>query len=170
MRRETLRTCGKILTYIAESSPTDTTIARELLSKHVTESGQKLISNLRGRGCKSAHVEAVAGVKKRRRKQEPKHAQRKIIKRDTFPSFTSVTLQQSIISTNAEIASVSSEFDKFAHRLIQTFVLGTKEVAYKPIAPVDLNDLEILIPADNDTYIDSDIKLYVRGKLISASG
>jgi len=26
------------------------------------------------------------------------------------------------------------------------------------------------MPADNDTYIDLDIKLYVRGKLISASG
>jgi len=48
--------------------------------------------------------------------------------------------------------------------------LGTTEVAYKPIAPDYQNDLEFLIPANNDTYIDLDIKLYVRGKLISASG
>jgi len=69
-----------------------------------------------------------------------------------------------------EIASVSSEFDIFTHRPIQTSVLGTIQTAYRPIAPVDQNDLEFCIPADNDTYIDLDIKLYVRGKLISASG
>jgi len=49
-------------------------------------------------------------------------------------------------------------------------VLDTTEVAYKPIASVDQNDLDSLIPADNDKYIDLDIKLYVRGKLISGSG
>ena len=67
----------------------------------------------------------------------------------------------------AEIASVSSEFDIFAHRPIQTSVLGTTEVAYKPITPVDQNDMEFLIPADNDTYIELDITLNVRCKLIS---
>jgi len=72
-------------------------------------------------------------------------------------------------AATVEIASVSSEFDTFAHRHIKTSVLGATEVAYKPITPVDQNDLEILIPADNDTYINLDIKEYVRGKLISAS-
>ena len=70
----------------------------------------------------------------------------------------------------AEIASVSSEFDIFGHRPIQTSVLGTIGTAYKYIAPVDHNDREFFIPADNETYIDLDIKTYVRGKLISASG
>jgi len=69
-----------------------------------------------------------------------------------------------------KIASVSSEYDIFAHRHIQTSLLGTIETAYKPIAPEDQNDLEIFIHADNDTYIDLDIKLYIQGKLISASG
>ena len=64
----------------------------------------------------------------------------------------------------AVIASISSEFDIFAHRRIQTSVLGTTEFAYELIAPFDQNDLEFLIPADTDTYIDLDIKLYVRGK------
>jgi hypothetical protein len=32
------------------------------------------------------------------------------------------------------------------------------------------NELEIVIPGDSDTYIDLDIKLYVRGKLVSGSG
>jgi len=49
-------------------------------------------------------------------------------------------------------------------------VFGTTDVAYKPIAPVDQNDLEFLIPSDNDPYIDLNIKLYIRGKLISALG
>ena len=38
------------------------------------------------------------------------------------------------------------------------------------MAPVDQNDLECFIHADNDTYIHLDIKLYFRGRLISASG
>ena len=74
------------------------------------------------------------------------------------------------MSAAEEMALVSSEFDIFAHRIIQTFVLGTTEVASKPRAPVDKNGLEFFIHSDNDTYIDLDIKLYVRVKLISPSG
>jgi len=69
-----------------------------------------------------------------------------------------------------EISSVFSEFDIFAPSPIQRSVLGTIETAYKPSAPVGQSDLEFFIPADNDTYIDLDIKRYVRSKLISASG
>jgi len=61
----------------------------------------------------------------------------------------------------AEIASISSEFDIFAYKPVQTTVLWTIETAYKPIAPVDQNDLEFLIPADKDKYIRLDIQLYV---------
>ena len=35
---------------------------------------------------------------------------------------------------------------------------------------MEQSDLEFLIPADTDTYIDLDIKLYVRGKLVSGEG
>jgi len=49
-------------------------------------------------------------------------------------------------------------------------MLGTIETAYKPIAPVDQNVLDFFIPVDNDTYIDLDIRIDVRGKLISVSG
>ena len=101
--------------------------------------------------------------------QKIKRAPRKIIKIDIFHSFTSVNLQQPVMSAAAEIASVSSKCDIFAQGP-QTSVLGTIETAYKRIAPVHQNDLELFIPADNDTYIDLNIKLYVRGKLISASG
>jgi len=70
----------------------------------------------------------------------------------------------------AEIISVSIDFDIFAHKPIQTSILETVETVYKPIAPVEQSDLEFLIPADSDTYIDLDIKLYVRGKLVSVEG
>jgi len=71
---------------------------------------------------------------------------------------------------SAEIASVISYFDIFAHRPIQSSVLGAIDTAYKPIASVDQNDLEYFIPPDNHKYIAFDIKLYVRCILTSASG
>jgi len=33
---------------------------------------------------------------------------------------------------------------------------------YKPVDPVEQNDLKFLIPGDTDTYVDLDINLYVR--------
>jgi len=44
------------------------------------------------------------------------------------------------------------------------------ETVYKPLALVEQNDLEFLNPGISDTYIDLDIKLYVRGKMVSSSG
>ena len=66
--------------------------------------------------------------------------------------------------------SISSEFEVFERKPIQTAVVETIETANKPIAPVGQSDLEFLIPDDLDTYIDRYIKLYIRGKLISADG
>ena len=63
----------------------------------------------------------------------------------------------------AVIASISNEFDIFAHKPVQTSVLGTIETAYKSIAQADQNDLEFLMPADKDNYIRLDIQLYARG-------
>ena len=66
--------------------------------------------------------------------------------------------------------TMSSEFDIFAPRPVQSSVLETTEVTYKPIASVDNSDLQFLVPADNDTYIDPNVKLYIRGKLTMADG
>jgi hypothetical protein len=49
-------------------------------------------------------------------------------------------------------------------------VLGTTQFTYKLIASVDQRDLDFLIPSDRDTYIDINIKLYVRGKLVAGDG
>jgi len=65
---------------------------------------------------------------------------------------------------------VSSEFDIFARKPVQESILETLYVVYKPIASVDQSDLEFLIPANNETYIDPDIQLYVRGKLTKIYG
>jgi hypothetical protein len=65
---------------------------------------------------------------------------------------------------------VSSEFEIFAKKPLQRSVLETTEVIDKPLAPVEQNDLEFLIPTDPDTYIDLDIKLYVKGKITAADG
>ena len=54
------------------------------------------------------------------------------------------------------------------NRPIQKALQGTVETVYKPLAPVEQNELEFLIPGDTDTYIDLDIKIYVRGKLSPA--
>ena len=40
-----------------------------------------------------------------------------------------------------EVEFVSSEFDIFEHKTIQSSILGTDVVHYKPIATVDQNDL-----------------------------
>ena len=63
-----------------------------------------------------------------------------------------------------EVEFVSSEFDIIAPKPVQSAILGTDGVHYKPIATVDQNDLEFFIPGDSETYIDQDIKLYVTGK------
>jgi len=63
---------------------------------------------------------------------------------------------------------VSSEFDILGPKPVESAILGTDVVHYKPIATVDQNDLEFFIPDDSETYIDLDIKLFVRGKIIGA--
>jgi len=61
--------------------------------------------------------------------------------------------------------SLSSEFDIFARRPIQTSVVETTEVTYNPITSAEQRDLEFLISADSDKYVDLNLKLYIRGKL-----
>ena len=46
----------------------------------------------------------------------------------------------------------------------------TIETIFRPIASVDQSDLEFLIPAENDMYIDPNIRLFVRSKLSAPDG
>ena len=68
----------------------------------------------------------------------------------------------------AEALLVSSEF--FAQKPVQTSVQETIETIFRPIVSVDQSDLEFLIPAENDIYIDLNMRLLVRGKLTAADG
>ena len=72
--------------------------------------------------------------------------------------------------SQTDLAFVSSEFDIFAPIPVQYSIHETKVVVYKPIASADHRDLEFHIPADYDTYVDPDIKLYIKGKLTKADG
>jgi hypothetical protein len=51
----------------------------------------------------------------------------------------------------AEALSVSSEFDVFEQKPVQTLVEETIETIFRPITLVDQSDLEFFIPAQNDT-------------------
>ena len=70
----------------------------------------------------------------------------------------------------SDAVSASTELDIFATKAVQTLTLEMTETAYKPIASLDQSDLEFLIPADHDTYIDLNLQLYIRGKLTKADG
>jgi len=72
--------------------------------------------------------------------------------------------------SQTDLAFVSSEFDIFAHKPVQLAILDTKVLHFKPVASVDQSDLEFLVPADFDTYIDTEFKLYVRGQLTKPDG
>ena len=63
-----------------------------------------------------------------------------------------------------------SDFDIFAQKPVQTSFVKSTEVTYKPIASVNQGDLEFLLPANNDKYIDLNIKLHIGDKLSKACG
>ena len=67
----------------------------------------------------------------------------------------------------ADVVSASTEFVIFATGPVQT---STLETSYKPIASLDHSDLEFLVSAYQDTYIDLNIQLYIRSKLSKADG
>jgi hypothetical protein len=69
-----------------------------------------------------------------------------------------------------DLAFVSSEFDIFARKPVQNVIQDTNVVVYKPVAPIHQSDLQFLIPADLGTYVDPDIKLYIRGKFTKPDG
>jgi len=65
----------------------------------------------------------------------------------------------------AEPSYVGTEFDIFVRKPKQSSTVETVETIYRPIASVDQTDIEFVIPGDSDTYVDLDLKLFVKGKL-----
>ena len=75
---------------------------------------------------------ATVVVERARKIKKYKHATRKILKRDIFSYFTSITFQQQgirVMSAAAEITSVCSEFEICAHKPTRTSVLGMIGIA-----------------------------------------
>ena len=66
--------------------------------------------------------------------------------------------------------AIRSEFDIFARRPLQTAVVSSRVTHYKPIAPVNQSDLEFVIPGDGETYVDLNIHMSLRGKLVALHG
>jgi hypothetical protein len=58
------------------------------------------------------------------------------------------------------------DFHIFEQKPIQTAVLETRERKYKPVGTVDQTDLEFVVHGDNETYIDPNIHIYIKGKLV----
>jgi hypothetical protein len=50
---------------------------------------------------------------------------------------------------------------------VQSAVLSSRVTHYKPIAPVDQSYLSFVIPSDSEAYIDINILMSVRGKLVA---
>jgi hypothetical protein len=71
---------------------------------------------------------------------------------------------------SVEMASVSTDFDIFAPKPVQEAVQETVDITYKPIATIDQTDLEFNLPACNETYIYTNIQLFVSGKLTTTDG
>jgi len=71
---------------------------------------------------------------------------------------------------SGDVEFISSEVDIFVKKPIQSATLDSHVVHYKPIATLDQNDIEFLIPGDNETYIDLEIKLFVKGRLLGYDG
>jgi hypothetical protein len=150
LKREALRTGGNILTYIAENPQAET---MDIISKHVSNSTQKIINMLSGSGARK-RKRAMSATRNTKRKTKIKRALRgkgrqraKTIKRDFFIIYISHGTPVS----HKDLVFVSSEFDVFDRKPVQHAIHESNVVVYKPIASIDQSDLEFLIPADNDT-------------------
>jgi hypothetical protein len=111
----------------------------DILSKHATETTQNIIKKLRGAGRKTKRMASSRKHKaKRARILKPKSssskrkASSKTINRDILVIRIS---HYPFMSGHVEFKT--SEFDIFAHKPVQSAILGTDVVHYKPIATVD---------------------------------
>jgi hypothetical protein len=68
----------------------------------------------------------------------------------------------------ANALCVSSVFDILADRPVQTSTFDTPEITYKSITSIDQSDLKFMIPPNNETYIDLNRQLYIKGQLVGA--
>jgi len=64
-----------------------------------------------------------------------------------------------------EPSFVGTDFDIFGRKPKQSSTVETNETIYRPIASVDQTDFEFVIPGESYTYVELDLKMFVKGKL-----
>ena len=64
-----------------------------------------------------------------------------------------------------EPSFVGTGFEMFGRKPKQSSTVETNETIYRRMASVDQTDIEFVIPGDSDTYVDLELKLFVKGKL-----
>jgi len=59
-----------------------------------------------------------------------------------------------------------ADFNIFSRKPRQSATYEITETIYEPIASIDQTDFEFLTPGGSDMYIDLDLKIYIKGKLV----
>jgi hypothetical protein len=158
--REALRIGGKILSDTAMTEHPQIE-ARDITSKNLSESTGNIIKKVRGGGGRKRKKRRGNYITQTYSKESQNYKKRCI-----FLNYIS-----SCLAMSEEVADyLSTNFDIFPSKPVQTSVLESIETSYKTVASIDQSDLEFRMPADSETYLDLDIKLYIRGKLTKADG
>jgi hypothetical protein len=183
--REAFRT-GKAFAYdLVENPRAD---LKGLVSKHADQNTQNLVRKLRG-GCRRRRRPATrkkekkatkstvrklkgGGVRKKTKKQKTHCKAKSDPQKKNYKTrhFFNIIIYSAAAAMAKVTEYVGSEFDVFREKPVQTGTLDTIPTWYHPIASVSQSDLEFLIPGDSETYVDTLIRLYVRGRLTKADG
>ena len=116
---------------------------RDIVRRNVTESAHSVINKLSGQRRNGKSATSTKRATKQTSRGENKNT--KNIKE------TSILKRLHSRRKHGSGRIVSSEFDIFAQKPVQTFVQETTEIIFRPIASVDLSDMEFFIPAENHT-------------------
>ena len=163
MGSEALIAGRNIVSDMARNTDTNAKI-RDILRRNVDQSAHTVINKLSAQGRKRNRTKSTKRGKAKKAKKQPargKEKKKQNIKEISFPNR---------LPSSPKHGSGSSEFDIFAQKPVQMSAQETIETICRPIVSMDQSDLEFLIPAENDTYIDLHIRLLFRGKLNSADG
>ena len=136
----------------------------DILRRNVTELAHRVINKLSGEGRKRKRATSTKRVKKQPSRGKIQKSKNNI-RRDIFPKRLHSRRKHGS-------GSIVGYFGvrHFAQKPVQTSVQETIETIFRSIAYVDQSDLEFLIPAEHDMYIDLNIRLFVTGKLTTANG
>jgi len=126
---------------------TDTKVKFRDVRRNVRDSTHRVLQRLSGHGRKRKRVNVGNNLLELRR--------RRIYKETSFHNAFITDVGMAL-----EALSVSSEFDIYGQKPVQTSVQGTIETIFRSTASMDQIDLEFFIPAEHDKDIDLNIRRY----------